>query len=192
MSRDFKYFDDDLNKMAEEMINAFNRIIPEKIANESVNFFKDRFQEEGWRDHGFLPWRPRKGSRGFVRRNENYRGILQQNGHLRDSIRSPVRSPGMVVISAGNNRVDYAKIHNEGGIINHPGGTPYFIKDGQPVWVRKETADKYRYKYGRSMPVTKPHRIRMPKRKFMGHSYTLDKRIEKNVFDYEMNRIFKK
>jgi len=58
--------------------------------------------------------------------------------------------------------VPYAAIHEYGGIIHHPGGTPYFIgKDGQPVFVSKETA------LGARLPVTKPHDIPMPERSYM-------------------------
>lgn len=54
-----------------------------------------------------------------------------------------------------------AAAQNEfGGIIQHPGGTPYKIgADGKAIFVSKENGD--------GLPVTKPHTIVIPPRPFM-------------------------
>ena len=62
--------------------------------------------------------------------------------------------------AAGTNK-EYAKIHEFGGVINHPGGTAYIMIDGtkfQPVHNRNAKP---------WMKRTKPHAINMPARPFM-------------------------
>lgn len=56
----------------------------------------------------------------------------------------------------------YAAIHEFGGSIDHPGGTPYFMKDGKPTFVSKSGYGAYH-----TLPVTKPHKIEVPERPYM-------------------------
>ena len=58
-------------------------------------------------------------------------------------------------------RVPYARIHEYGGTIRHPGGTPYFIKNGELIFVRKRNPIAAR------LPKTKPHPIRIPARPYL-------------------------
>ena len=56
--------------------------------------------------------------------------------------------------------VPYARIHEFGGTINHPGGTPYFIgADGKAKFVNKAA--------GADLPKTKPHPIEIPARPYI-------------------------
>jgi len=57
--------------------------------------------------------------------------------------------------------IKYARIHEFGGTIKHPGGTHYRIVDGRAVFVNK--AD------GRAdgLPTTKPHNIKIPARPYL-------------------------
>lgn len=55
----------------------------------------------------------------------------------------------------------YAAIQELGGAINHPGGTPYFIKDGEFIPVSKSSPAAAR------LPKTKPHVITLPERPYM-------------------------
>ncbi len=58
------------------------------------------------------------------------------------------------------NVIPYARIHEYGGTINHPGGTPYFIgDDGLAKFVSKAK--------GGDLPVTKPHTITIPARPYI-------------------------
>ena len=57
------------------------------------------------------------------------------------------------------NVIPYARIHEYGGTINHPGGTPYKIVNGRAVFVSKAR--------GAGLPVTKPHDITMPARPYI-------------------------
>lgn len=179
MAKNFKDFPDDFGEMARELDKSFNRIMPEKIANEGINFFQERFNEGGWRSRGFYPWRPRKDG------TDPGRALLVKNGHLRDSIRSPIKTRSMVVFAAGNNRVNYARIHNEGGT-THPTVTDKMRGYAWAQW-RHTGASKWR-----GIATTKKSQltVNIPRRRYMGHSYALDLRLEKRVFDKEMNRIF--
>lgn len=55
--------------------------------------------------------------------------------------------------------VPYARIHEFGGTINHPGGTPYFIRDGVIRFVRKANGARF--------PKTKPHPIEIKARPYI-------------------------
>jgi len=58
------------------------------------------------------------------------------------------------------NVIPYARIHEYGGTIDHPGGTPYFIgDDGLAKFVSKAK--------GAGLPVTKPHQITIPARPYI-------------------------
>lgn len=59
----------------------------------------------------------------------------------------------------------YAFIHEYGGTINHPGGTPYIIMAGGATFIKKTTAARLESE-GRKVFYTKPHTIQMPRRPF--------------------------
>jgi phage gpG-like protein len=100
-------------------------------------------------------------------------------GNLRASIHeAEVENSGMryarAVYSDGS--VKYARIHEFGGVIDHPGGTPYIIMGGAfrsnrsasffgdsatAVFISKANAE------GLNLPVTQPHQIVMPERSFL-------------------------
>ena len=61
----------------------------------------------------------------------------------------------------------YGLLHEKGGTIPHPGGTPYMVIKGKAKFVTKAAAGKYFAKTGRELPVTKAHTITMPKRPFL-------------------------
>lgn len=67
----------------------------------------------------------------------------------------------------------YARIHEFGGTINHPGGTPYVITDKGAIFIKKETAARLESE-GKHVGYTKPHTITMPARPFFG--VTIDAR----------------
>lgn len=62
----------------------------------------------------------------------------------------------------GSKGVKYARIHELGGTIEHPGGTPYFIgEDGMATFVSKDHPD------AADLPKTKPHDIVIPARPYL-------------------------
>lgn len=60
--------------------------------------------------------------------------------------------------------VKYAAIHEFGGTIKHPGGTPYKIVDGRAVFVSLRNAEP-------DLPRTKPHAIKIKKRPYLKPAY---------------------
>ncbi len=145
--------------------------LPRAAGNIAVNFFKDRFRRKGWHDTHFEKWPERK--RVDPRRKRaGRRAVLVKTGRLRRSIRVSRLSFKSFTISTD---VPYAPAHNEGLTIDHPGGTAYFFKKGKIVWVSNKAAKNKRFKR------TKPHKIPIPKRKFIGRSKLLDDRITKLI-----------
>ncbi|NCC55193.1 MAG: hypothetical protein EOM11_06910 [Erysipelotrichia bacterium] len=105
--------------------------------------------------------------KGYFRDGGNFEGawksikrngkILQDTGRLRDNVVGQVTKSGMQVV----NKLSYAKIHNFGGTIKHPGGTPYTFINKRPVFMKKDG------NYPANVQFTKPHDIVIPKREFM-------------------------
>lgn len=91
-----------------------------------------------------------------------------QTGALRASIANEVQSSGTGVtgrvFSSGD--VKYAGIHEFGGTIHHPGGTPYIVTKDGAQFISKAAAANMKT----PPPVTKPRDIHMPERSFMRSS----------------------
>ncbi|WP_257541030.1 hypothetical protein [Sphingobium sp. CFD-1] len=79
--------------------------------------------------------------------------------HLSDSIENHKTGP---LTAETTSNAEYAAIQEFGGTINHPGGTPYFMRDGKPVFVSKQGQGAFH-----NLPVTKPHQITLPERPYM-------------------------
>ncbi len=92
-----------------------------------------------------------------------------KTGDLRRSIHHEVENTpnaiyGIVYSTGGRDKnPPYAAIHEFGGTIQHPGGTPYFVskRDGRAMFVSKSAA------VSRYLPVTRPHLIKIPERSYM-------------------------
>lgn len=62
----------------------------------------------------------------------------------------------------------YGMVHEYGGTIPHPGGTPYIIVGpGRAAFISKAKAQEYEAQTGIKPKVTKPHSITMPARPFL-------------------------
>lgn len=86
-----------------------------------------------------------------------------QTGNLRASIHSTFESSSTEVTGkvSSSGDVKYAAIHEYGGTIMHPGGTPYMMFQGELFFVSLANAKNL------NLPVTKAHVINMPERSFM-------------------------
>jgi len=143
---------------------------PQRLANAALDYSYRAFRAQAWDGKA---WKPRKKTKG----NEG-RAILIQSGRLRRSLRiiSTATAPGIIRITLGSD-VPYAQIHNNGGTINHPGGTPYITigsKAGgfpkQRVFISNQNAKKFKKVTPKR---TKPHNITIPQRQFLGNSRAL-------------------
>ena len=93
--------------------------------------------------------------------------LLIDSGALVNSIRPAVITPQRVVISAGNEKVDYAQVHNEGfkGIVPVPAHTRKTKRKDVPVKAHTRKTN-------------------IPKREFMGDSEELNEQIHARIEGY--------
>ncbi len=140
--------------------------LPSDIAVLAADEFDKNFERQSFFGE---EWKPSK----YVKKQGRTK-ILILRGNLRRSIKHKVTGPTITFSS----NVPYANIHNSGGVINHPGGTAYIYdkKKKKSIWIpnRNATAD---------MPRTKPHKIPIPKRQFIGEHQKLEKQIEKYILN---------
>lgn len=146
------------------------RNLPKLIGAEAVSFAKDNFRKQGFHDVTLKRWKPRK--RGAPRNKG--RALLVDTGRLKRSVRVTRITPKKVHI--GSN-VAYAKIHNEGGTVQT---------------TQKVRAHNRRTQRGlsRVRAHTRKVNIRIPRRKFIGPSVELDRRIGRMV-SLKLLKVFK-
>lgn len=151
------------------------RDFPKVAGNTAVNFFKDRFQRQGWQDGAFEAWPARKSSppRGGSRRGAGgRRQLLVQSGRLKRGIRIQEANWGRVVVA---NDVPYARAHNEGvnqtvsqNVRAHQVRSFSRRRSGRQETVAAHTRQGH----------TRTVRMVLPRRQFMGNSNLLDRRIQ--------------
>src|SRR5688572_29215990 len=98
------------NRLKSKLQNGSAQL-PKIFGNESVNFFLDSFQAQGFTDKTFEPWAPRSIK---TKKNEG-RALLVQTGKMRRSTRVFSIGPNRVVIGNDDPK---ARIHIYGGTIN--------------------------------------------------------------------------
>lgn len=104
----------------------------------------------------------------YIIRNKLSGQVLNhRSGALWRSIQQKVSSSNTEVVGTvfSSGDVKYAAIHEYGGIIKHPGGTPYYVSEllgGKAFFMNKLDHP--------NAPVTKAHDIPMPQRSFMRSS----------------------
>ena len=153
----------------EAMAREIFKNISPKVAQKARAFFMQSFIKQGFTDASFIPW---------VRREDALpHKTLQQSLTLKNSLRIAEQSPERVVISAGE-KLSYAAIHNEGGTIT----VKVTDKMRKYFWAMYYKTQNNRYK---AMALTKKTSltIHIPKRQFIGESYTLDKQLEKLIIE---------
>lgn len=142
-----------LKALPEEIITGAADIVAETATEE----FKQSFRDKGFDGN---PWAPAKHPRGNG-------SLLIDSGALVNSIRPAVVSRERVVISAGNEKVVYAKTHNEGfaGTVNVPSHTRRTKKGDHQVKAHSK-------------------KLNVPKRQFMGDSGEVNNTIWKRMEGY--------
>ena len=166
------------------------------IGNEAKNFFVNSWRVQGFEDRTVEKWKPRKKE---TKRSIG-RAILVQSGDLRRSIiRQPVNKAQLSVKISTD--LPYAKIHNEGGVINKGASTSVLhfrdvMTNIQTGAVTRRFA-KNRQTGMRHLRATSAmkvdigaHTINMPKRQFMGDSYKLNEMCKKIIVS-QLDKIFK-
>lgn len=161
----------DFSKMAKEALKD----APKDVSQRARAFFMSSFIKEGFTDASFIPWVKRKDT-------ETHK-ILSRSLILRNSINIDQADLKRIKISAGNG-IPYAAIHNNGGTIQ----VPVTKRMRNYFWyLHKKTGDHY----WKNAALTKKSHflIRIPKRQFIGDSYTLMQNIDnwmtKNIIKAE-------
>lgn len=164
------------------------RSFPLVAASIAVNFFQDSFKKQAWVDQRAEKWAKRKDQ---TKKNKG-RAILVLTGRLKRSIRIKRATWSMIEI---NSDVPYAVAHNDG-----VKGVQY-VRPGKRNATRKVkvkgsyTALGSEKKKARSMRIlgsrhnTKAYarKQNIPRRRFMGNSQTLNKKIDREF----MRRLMK-
>lgn len=184
----FKKLTEDFGKLVKQ--------IPREVAEIARQHFEESFQLHGYNEEPFVKWKERKNPNNPKNKG---RAILIKSNRLGRSIH--VKSITKRVITIATD-VEYAKIHNEGGKIKHPGGTPYLpfnqvysarkqkgriskLGDAQMTFLKKDG------NYPAGTKFTKPHDITMPKRQFIGeNNQKLQKKIDTH-FETRLKQLFK-
>jgi phage gpG-like protein len=150
-------------KRAVRLVNVlYSRTLPMRIAAEAELFFKESFRSQGFIDKMLRPWKvTKKGKKSYLGHSS---GILIGSGALMRSIRTVKQSEGIVHISAGNEHVPYAQIHNEG----------FDGTEGVKAHQRKTRKGSV------SVRAFTRHMV-MPQRQFMGDSSMLSDNIDKII-----------
>jgi phage gpG-like protein len=150
-------------------------------AVEVQSFVRDNFRSESF---GGQKWKRRKSRDRSDRNNPGARRrLLTKTRRMERGLRAVASGTKIVLLTD----VEYAKIHNEGGTIAHPGGTPYIsvgnaggrrtriesMGEAQVTFLKKDG------NYPEGTKFTEPHDIPIPQRQFFGDSPELRKRLEK-------------
>lgn len=172
--------DTDLSKFLRKM-DAISKVyssLPTEIATVAVNFSKERFREQSWLDSTKENWEKRKVARKGKKKSQT---LLVDTGRLKRSIRKIYADERKIIIGTD---VPYAQIQNDGGTINKNVTVRAHA-------VRAHSVKSYsRTRKGRNetvkMHTVKTHTVnshsrhmntKIPSRRFIGNSYTLNKRI---------------
>lgn len=148
-----------------DLINYFTSL-PDQVLDETskivsetaVKYYKERFRAKEFDGN---PWAPAR----VPRRNGS---LLIDSGEMQNSIRPAYVGRDKVIISAGNEKVNYAQVHNEGytGPVNVPAHIRHTKKWGD-VNVKDHTRN-----------------TNIPRRQFMGQSDELADKIHTLLQDY--------
>lgn len=148
---------DGLTDYLQSLPNAIMDAAPDIVAETATEHFKDSFTKKAFDGN---PWAPAK----VPRKNGS---LLVDSGNLVNSIRPAYIGRDKVIISAGNDKVGYAQVHNEGyvGTVTVPAHTRRMKEKNIPVKSHTRQAN-------------------IPQRQFMGESNELAETLKNKLQDY--------
>ena len=161
--------EDKINNWFKKFEHRLHADVPDIVAYTASTYFKERFKYENWDN---VPWK-QLNPKYKAKKTRGKERILYASSNLQASIHPSTISPARVTISAGNAKVPYARIHNEGlRVVGNFKVKAYtntdFMGKGKP---RKIKAHTRRVNY------------KMPKRQFMGHSAFLNAIIKDRLIN---------
>jgi phage gpG-like protein len=144
------------------VIVALKPELVDAIGTEALVFIDDNFAKQGFQGATFIPWPKRR-----TKDKRGARALLVQTGTLRRSI---VKNDSGDHTTIGTDIV-YAKIHNEGGEINHPARKSILSyrqgKDGKLALAKRQTmSQKMKITDVRIVSIG-AHSSKMPRRQFI-------------------------
>ena len=163
-----------IRRRSAEIERAYADRWPRMMRKEATEHFRDGFRNGGFVDTSFERWdATRRQTVPFNGAEGKYSPLNSRTGDLMHSIDGRTE-PGAVVMFSTSG---HAKFHNEGAEATvTPRMRGYF-------WAR-HSESKQRYgkenaetRFWKNMALTRKSRIRIPKRRFMGRSEALMKRI---------------
>jgi len=169
-------FDVMLKKM-----DALKRDLPPVIGAMGLSFFLQSFAKQGWTGDSFQPWEARKDTKNTRKLLIGKSGGTKNASHLhlRPQVANSLKKTTWQEILFDVSGVPYARIHNEGGVINKRASEKVthfrFHESGNLRFAKSKKAD-----FAMKNKV-KAHSITMPKRQYIGYSSTLMKQIESRV-----------
>jgi phage gpG-like protein len=140
--------------------------VPDIIAETATEYFKETFTKKGF-DGNAWPQ---------AKTTKQTGSLMVQSGNLVNSIQPSYIGRDKVVISAGNEKVPYAQIHNEGGE-THPTVTPKMRK---MAWAKYKATGNETWK-GLAMTKKQKLDVKIPQRQFMGNSKELAARLVERI-----------
>ena len=148
----------ELNKYLQDLSDEILSDAAEIVAETATEYYKNAFKQKSFDGNSWTPADKPKGNGS----------LLIDSGALLNSIRPAVVSPQRVVISAGNDKVNYARVHNEGykGAVNVPEHIRKTKKRGD-VKVKNHI-----------------RQANIPQREFMGDSNELNEQIHARIEGY--------
>lgn len=147
----------EIDKLLENQMEEILQGTAQIVAETSVEYFQNTFRTKKFDGN---PWAP-------PRVPKRSGSLLVQSGALLNSIRPVLVSPERIVIAAGNEKVDYAQVHNEGftGTVTVPAHIRHTRRGDQVV--RQHT-----------------RRVNIPQRQFIGAARELETELQKRIETY--------
>ena len=165
-------------KAARQKFLQAYKSLPTVMANEMVNFTKERFRQQNWLSGGAQPWKKRKINK------DASRAILRKSGRLARSPR-PITKGDMAGIGID---VPYAQVHNDGfaGIVNVKAHhrNKYGKKKVASGKFNKNGSERMKTVTGvTGIGDVKAHtrKVNIPRRRFVGPSATMMVRLQKTA-----------
>ncbi|RQO78100.1 hypothetical protein DBR40_09120 [Pedobacter sp. KBW01] len=181
------------DKKIDQYFRAFqNRIsnatsqLPLIVGNLVVNDALDNFRTQSFDG---VPWPKRKTK---SRRGAGNQNILIQSGRLRRETRITSTTPTSVKVG---NSAPYAAVHNDGGEIRRSARSELFVRNRYKKGAKgKMFGGMGAFKKGTTSGkglTFKAYSFKMPRRRFLGRSAALDRKINKTVKNHILRELRK-
>lgn len=157
--------------------------IPKIVGNEAVNFFRERFHEQGWHDVAEEPWEPLSPNT----KKKKGGAILIESGKLMRSIHIESMSGLKVTVVAS---MPYAKVHNEGfeGEVTIKSHARVIRRRtrvaSSSIATKRRSTSNQMLTYGTGRVKEHQRKMRIKARRFMGVSQELNLRIKMRILKH--------